>query len=199
MNNYDLSIVIPCLNSAATVGKTIDSINNQLTFYSVQLIFSIDEHTTDKTIETIRNKMKDSSFPFVIVSSSGGSCGIVDNDGANVASGKYIWFVDSDDWLLDNKFIIEKAMTLCISKNLSTLEFDFESKFPNKNTMTTWRHIYESKYVHNMQFNNSKVGSDSMFNLMLKLNSEYMSRYMKINDVFYHYSWPILTVQLEEK
>lgn len=66
------------------------------------------------------------------------------NIGVAVANGKYIWFVDSDDWIESEK--LECAIKLMEHNNLDILAFDYcveygneeiQKRFPTKETLTT--------------------------------------------------------------
>ena len=63
------------------------------------------------------------------------SCGLARNEGLNIATGNYIWFIDGDDWLINNKAIFTILRTIR-RKNRQIVRFNYEYpdsfKFPVK-------------------------------------------------------------------
>ena len=62
MNSKKISIITVCYNAENTIGKTIDSVNNQ-TFQNIEHII-IDGLSTDLTYKIAKNKKQ---FPGVIL------------------------------------------------------------------------------------------------------------------------------------
>ena len=91
-----VSVLTPCYNSAETIEKTLECIENQ-TYSNIEYII-IDGGSTDATLEII-NRHKD-RLPrrFTLVSEQ--DAGIYDamNKGIRLAKGELIGIVNSDDW-----------------------------------------------------------------------------------------------------
>jgi glycosyltransferase involved in cell wall biosynthesis len=86
-DNPIVSIIIPTRNSSKTLAASLDSIANQ--YYKNIEIIVIDNHSTDSTIE-IAKKFTSDVYTF------GPERSFQINYGAKMASGKYIYRVDSD-------------------------------------------------------------------------------------------------------
>jgi len=102
--NHRLSIVTVCLNSAETIGKTLESVKLQ-TYPDIEHII-IDGGSTDNTLQIIEGF---SETVARVVSEK--DKGIYDamNKGISLATCDIIYFLNSDDYLYDKK-VIEDVM-----------------------------------------------------------------------------------------
>ena len=89
------SVVIPLYNRAAILARTLTSILNQ-TFSDFEIVI-VDDGSSDNPEEAI-NSLHDPRVRFVVQSNSGGSA--ARNRGIDLATGRYIAFLDSDDQFL---------------------------------------------------------------------------------------------------
>ena len=96
------SIVIPVYKVEKYIDKCIKSLLAQ-TFNDFEAIF-IDDCGNDGSMDIVQKYAdKDSRFQIIIHSKNKGT-GISRNDGIDVANGKYISFLDPDDWLEPDYF-----------------------------------------------------------------------------------------------
>lgn len=111
-----ISIVTVCFNSAKTIEQTILSVINQ-TYSSIEYII-IDGKSTDGTVDIIE-KYQDKIAYFV----SEPDGGIYDamNKGINRATGDYIYFIGSDDYLVDEEIMSVVANYLKEDRNVDIL------------------------------------------------------------------------------
>lgn len=59
------------------------------------------------------------------------------NKGLEISRGKYIYFIDADDYLEKDEFILEKLYNKCEKENLDILVFDyFETTETGKNILS---------------------------------------------------------------
>ena len=104
----DLSIIIPVYNLEHYIQPMLDSLKAQeLGKYKIEIIFVLN-NCTDKTEEVICN----SGLDCIITSCETQGCGPARNKGFKLSTGKYIWFLDGDDWLISNtavKDVLDKA------------------------------------------------------------------------------------------
>ncbi len=111
-----VSIVVPIYNTECYIKYCLESLLNQ-TYDNIEYIF-INDGSTDESLKILHNTIKPYGSRNIIVINSaineGSSCARV--KGIKSASGEYITFCDSDDWiernaieLLLNKAIQEKA------------------------------------------------------------------------------------------
>ena len=93
--NPELSVIVPVYNVAPYLRKCLDSILNQ-TFKNIEIIIVSDGPEEDNKI-CAEYAAKDSRIIFI--KDIGKGLGGARNAGIDIARGKYIAFVDSDDWL----------------------------------------------------------------------------------------------------
>ncbi len=93
-----VSIITPSYNSAKFIGKTIDSFISQ-TYKNWEMII-IDDCSTDSSAEFIKTyEEKDSRIKLVQLKENSGAA-VARNIGIQLAQGRFIAFLDSDDsWL----------------------------------------------------------------------------------------------------
>ena len=101
-----VSIIIPTFNSAKFLSQTIESALNQ-TYKNTEIII-VDDNSTDKTVEIIKNyQNKNSKIKFYKIKNykktGSGSGSKPRNFGIKKSKGKYIAFLDSDDLWEKNK------------------------------------------------------------------------------------------------
>ncbi|ATO45700.1 hypothetical protein C5L30_001300 [Companilactobacillus farciminis] len=99
MNNSKdplVSIIVPSYNSEEYISKCIDSLLKQ-SFTNFEII-AIDDGSQDDTFNKLKNySKKDSRIKCVREKNSGRS--VARNNGLSKSSGKYVTFVDSDDYV----------------------------------------------------------------------------------------------------
>jgi glycosyltransferase involved in cell wall biosynthesis len=105
-----VSIIIPTKNSAKTLATCLDSIVNQ-SYMDIEIII-IDNHSTDNTLEIAR-KYTNAVYTF------GPERSFQINFGAQIASGKYIYRVDSDFVLERN--VIDEAVSMAESNSYGAI------------------------------------------------------------------------------
>jgi len=97
MNNYPLiSVIIPCYNAERTLEKCLTSVTQQ--FYDNLEIILIDDGSKDNSLKIYQDfQIKDERIKIFVQSNAGVSK--ARNKGLKEATGEYICFVDSDDWV----------------------------------------------------------------------------------------------------
>lgn len=92
-----VSVIIPVYNVEKYLRQCLDSVVNQ-TFKNIEII-CINDCSTDNSLQTIKQyRQKDDRIVLIDLKQNGG-VGLARNEGIKVAKGKYITFVDSDDWV----------------------------------------------------------------------------------------------------
>ncbi|HEM2651409.1 TPA: glycosyltransferase family 2 protein [Streptococcus suis] len=121
-----VSIIVPVYNTEDYIGECIESILNQ-SLTDIELIL-VNDCSTDRSLDILRKYEQIDSRIHIIDSLSNTGVGEARNKGIERASGQYISFVDSDDFLkidmfekLYQKALIDKAdLVLCDTGTFSS-------------------------------------------------------------------------------
>ena len=100
MSKPFFSIVIPTFNRSKIISRSVDSVLRQ-TFSDYEIII-IDNGSNDNTDELIRKKYKDAKIKYFYQEGSGSPAN-PRNKGIDLAKGRWICFLDSDDEWFPNK------------------------------------------------------------------------------------------------
>lgn len=119
MENKEIlvSVIIPVYNAALFLDQCLDSVVNQ-TLRDIEII-CVDDGSTDNSVDIIKKYMMSDSRIKLFRQSNKGA-GAARNFGLKYATGKYVHFLDSDDWLDLSAYektygIIEEAKSdICI-------------------------------------------------------------------------------------
>lgn len=119
-----VSVIMPVYNTEAYLHEAIDSILGQ-TIHEIELI-AIDDGSTDKSASILDDYTKIDNRIHVIHQYNQRQ-GTARNLGLLIATGKYVYFMDSDD-ILDSE-ALKSCYELCESNQLEMVQFDAESFF----------------------------------------------------------------------
>ncbi|AXY25304.1 glycosyl transferase family A [Suicoccus acidiformans] len=121
-NELLLSIIVPIFNTEHYLAECLDSLLSQgITDYE---IICINDGSTDNSLEILEKYSE--CYPFIrVFNQCNKGLSVTRNRGINLAKGKYIYFMDSDDVLEENSliYIIDQME----QKNLDLYVFDAES------------------------------------------------------------------------
>ena len=93
--NPPISVIIPAYNTGQYIGRTLDSLANQ-TFNNFEIIV-IDDNSTDDTVAVVKeHQLNDPRIILINNNQNLGPC-ISRNRGMEIARGKYVAILDSDD------------------------------------------------------------------------------------------------------
>ena len=96
MNNKNsklISIIVPCFNSGKTIKRTIESLKNQ-TWIQKEIIV-VNDGSNDPDTLNILNSLEG----VLIINQTNCGLSAARNAGANKAKGRFLFFIDSDDWI----------------------------------------------------------------------------------------------------
>ena len=95
-NNIKVSVILPVYNVEQYLRECLDSIVNQ-TLKDIEII-CINDGSTDSSLAVL-NEYAQKDNRFIVLSQENQGQGIARNKGVELAKGKYIQFVDPDDWI----------------------------------------------------------------------------------------------------
>ena len=164
------TLITVTLNSQKTILKTINSINNQ-TYQEFEYII-IDGGSSDETLQIIKKNLKKN---YILISEKDKGIYNAMNKGINLSSGKFIGFLNSDDWL-DNDTLL-KIDGLIKKKDPSIIygdakfyknnKFNFYAKANLKKLNKTMSLLHSSFYVKN------DIIKQNLFDENLRISSDY--------------------------
>ena len=119
-----LSIIVPVYNVSKYLEKCLDSLLSQdLTSVEYEIII-VNDGSTDNSLE-IAQKYADLNSNVYVLTQANGGLSAARNTGIKQAVGKYIQFVDSDDYLEPN--ILRKLIDKAERDNLDVLRFNYQN------------------------------------------------------------------------
>jgi glycosyltransferase involved in cell wall biosynthesis len=96
MKNPKISIIIPVYNTIRYLEKCIASITNQ-TYQNLEIII-VDDGSTDGSSE-LADRLKETDDRIKVIHQENGGASKARNHGIKVATGEYLGFIDSDDFI----------------------------------------------------------------------------------------------------
>ena len=206
--NIKVSIIIPIYNVVNDIERCLNSLINQ-TFRDFEVIL-INDGSTDGSLEKCR-EFEQMDHRILVIDKAHEGISIARNKGLDIAKGRYICFVDGDDYVELNA--IEEMYHVIQSKNTDIVLFNHyrgkdeieQVKFPKNKVLYKdelkkilkkantdffipflWRNIYKNtKRQKQIRFKEKlKYGEDSLYNLESYLHAE--SIYCS-DHAYYHY------------
>ena len=115
-----ISIIVPIFNTEKYLAKCLDSIINQ-TYSNIEIILVDDGSSDSSGIICDEYALKDSRI--VVVHKENGGVSSARNTGLDIATGDYIMFVDSDDYVAPQ--FCEIPLLIAIEKNADIVSFGY--------------------------------------------------------------------------
>jgi len=123
-----LSIIVPVYNAEEYIEDCVNSLLKQDLSEQEYEIILINDGSTDNSPK-LAQKLKEQNNNIVLLSQENKGQSVARNKGMDIAKGKYIMFVDSDDMLLPN--VLNKILTVSEEKDLDVCAyrmFSYDSK-----------------------------------------------------------------------
>ena len=161
-----LSIIIPVYNTGKYLEKCIESVVNQ-TLKSTEIII-INDGSNDQSNDIINDFMnKYENIVLINNASPSGNPGTPRNQGISVANGKYIAFVDSDDWIEEDYF---ETLVKCAVEHDADMVFSggYVNHTGNKQNTVLYpkRNFYDDKKI-DYKYHESFMIWDKIYNANL--------------------------------
>ena len=123
MNQIKLSFIVPFYNVEKYIAECLDSLLTQDIPYSEYEIICVNDCSPDNSRDIVLSYQKKYSNIILVEYEVNKRSGGARNTGIYAAKGKYIWFVDSDDWIEVN--CISRMLELCEQDKLDVLCFNY--------------------------------------------------------------------------
>ncbi len=199
-----ISVIVPVYNTGTPLKHCIDSILNQT--YSTLEIILVDDGSTDNVTLSICQDFLRKHPNIVLIHQENGGPSKARNTGIEHANGKYITFVDSDDFIDSNAYYdllktahkynvllvlgamnIEGAKQLYASSGLKDGKYEraiIMSKFLKGHWHSTCTNLYSANILQDIRFPLNEINEDYIFNFEVLLKCDKIA---VLNNAFYHY------------
>lgn len=136
-----VSVIVPVYNVEKYIDKCLNSLVNQ-TLQDIEIIV-VNDGSTDKSADIIKDYQSRYSNKIKYYEKENGGLSDARNYGMKYATGDFIAFLDSDDYVENT--IYEKMYNKAIDENCDFVECDFIWKYDNKEVKDTGE-IYKDKH-----------------------------------------------------
>ncbi len=173
-----ISIIIPCYNVEKYISKCLDTVRHQ-SYQNLEIIL-IDDGSSDKTLEIIKQAEKADQRIHVIQNEKNMGQSYSRNAGISFASGKYIGFVDSDDFIEENFY---ESMLKQIKKDNSNLAICDMKVFYEDSLMEVIEKAYQGTSFDLLHIMNTGLAASPCNKLFYKdFFKKYLFETGKINE-----------------
>ena len=143
-----VSVIIPVYNSANYLSQCLDSILNQ-TLKEIEII-CVDDGSTDDSLSILNKYSKlDNRIKILKQNNKGG--GIARNYGMSVAKGKYLSFLDSDDFFDEN--LLNETVNAAENNLADIVIFQFQTYNTTNDTYNNISYSFKRENFPNNLFN----------------------------------------------
>ena len=138
-----VSVIIPAYNCAKSIGKCLDSLERQE--YGNIEVLVVDDGSTDDL-----SRVVESYGQVTLIRKENGGVASARNTGLDAATGDYIMFVDSDDYLDDG--CIQALMQEAKKQPADIIRFRFMWEYPNGTVMYDTNELPSRTYLTKEDF-----------------------------------------------
>ncbi|MGU8908543.1 glycosyltransferase family 2 protein [Clostridium perfringens] len=161
--NILCSIIIPVYNVEKYLERCINSIINQ-TEKNIEIIL-VDDGSLDKSGNICDSFAKNDSR-IVVIHKKNGGLSDARNKGLEISNGKYILFVDSDDWCEEN--FVEEICNIAELNSLDLVVCGYKINYSNNNYIINKNFNFERKFCGKKEISEAIINLDTngMFNVV---------------------------------
>ena len=211
MSDLRLSIIIPFYNVEQYIAECLDSVFDQDIPLDEYEVICVDDCSPDNSLKIVEDYAKKYPNLVLVRNQQNRKLGGARNAGIYVAKGRYVWFVDSDDFTERNS--VGNLLSIAESQDLDVLHFNY-SEYPNANLpprrpketavtngteaffdsgfiwyhdlVTAWRKLYKLQFLleNNIRFAEHIMFEDNDYAIEVFANAH---RVKHIDVVAYHY------------
>lgn len=210
VNNPKMTIIMPAHNVEKYISKSVDSILNQK-LKELEIII-INDGSTDNTQSKINNFLeKDNRIKSIELNLASGNAGTPRNIGLAVATGEYIGFVDSDDYITPSMFetlfneakiknadIVSQSSFIRVeSGNERKIKIEYKEFNNEKERLNVYKSNYFSN-IWNRIYKNNLIKSNSIYFPNIYLSEDmcfsfvthaFCNKAIKVGGCYYYYNY----------
>lgn len=201
MNNL-VSVIVPVYNVEPYIKRCLDSISRQ-TYRNLEIIV-VDDGSKDKSA-MICKECADADSRIKLIEKENEGAGYARNTGMNIANGEYIFFVDSDDYIMPN--CVERLLAVALAENADIVKCSYlEGCEDNYNVIPTTKayktysnisafrnremniavhgKLYKKAVVGNIRYPKETTFDDEFFTYKLIYNAP---KIIILDEAYYYY------------
>lgn len=190
-----VSVIIPVYNAGRYLQQCLDSIRNQ-TLKNIEII-CVNDGSTDDSLSILQSAAQIDDR-IIVVSQENSTAGAARNRGLEIATGKYLSFLDADDFFEEN--MLENAYQSAEENNADIVVFrsnrydegvgDYtDSNWTVKEEYLPQKKVFSHRNVQNLFGCIMSWAWDKLFDAdFIKQNELYFQSQPCINDLFFVYS-----------
>lgn len=212
MKDELITVIVPCYNVEKYISKCLDSIINQ-TYKNLEIIL-VDDSSTDNTLNIIKEYASKDERIKVIENDTNKGAAYSRNIALNQALGKYIGFIDSDDYidlnfyelllnnikdnnsdiaLCDIKIIYEKDNSIKLSKCYIDNEFNLINVINSGLVASSCNKLFK-KEIFKYKYEEGKINEDIAVVIPMLVSN----KISYVDNVYYYYIQRKKSVQNSE-
>ena len=179
--NIELSIIIPVYNTKNYLPQCLDSILSQ-TNNNIEII-CVNDGTTDSSLEILK-KYQNQNENIQIINQKNKGAGAARNKGLACAKGKYVLFIDSDDWI--NQNLINTILDYTQTTNCDIFCFNgalFDNKKQKFNGETFFHPNNINPVLQKYSLCSHKDFSHIFYNNLSSVNKAYKREFLLKNNI----------------
>ena len=197
-----ISIIVPVYNVEKYIDKCLKSLTQQ-TLQDIEIII-VNDGSLDKSVEIIEKYVKENSTKIKYYEKENGGLSSARNYGLEYATGEYIAFLDSDDYVETNMY--EEMYNLAKKENADMVECDFiweweygkkifdkrreyktKEEMMKKPRVVAWNKIYKREIInkYKIRFPEGLIYEDMEYFYKLL---PHLNKISYINKYFVHYT-----------
>ena len=185
--DYDISIIIPVYNLEDYITPMLNCLKAQdFGEYRAEIIIVLN-NCTDNTEQVI----KDSGLDCRILYCTTQGCGPARNTGFEASHGKYIWFLDGDDWLLSDT-AVKEVLDTAQDRDIIYIPFASDT-YPYQYFSMVPQYLLRREFVEEFRFPDQQPAEDDAYMQAVLLKAgksryNYMSL-PSVNKQLYYYNY----------
>jgi len=149
--NIKISIILPIYNVEKYINRCLESIFCQDVPICEFEVIAVNDCSTDNSRNLLLQWQKRYNNLYIIDHAGNYLPGTARNTGLKVAKGKYVWFIDADDFILCNCFV--NVLSFIESNNLDILSFNyFKQDMDYRYNPDTLNSVVESEVIDGSLF-----------------------------------------------
>lgn len=205
--DLDLSVIVPCYNVEKYVAQCLDSLLHQQTQYTFEVI-AVNDGATDGT-GRILDEYASRFDALHVINCENGGLAAARNTGIGEARGRYLTFVDSDDYVSDG--FIGNAMSAAMRENADVVaagQISFDESRQYKRLMphgdhdrsvltgTAWGKMFKRELLARVVFPEGYWFEDTPLRHLVYPR---IDRYASVGDCAYMYRHNLQGINLSSK